>query len=233
MDPQTNQKFWFANSVATIHVSPIEKTFPLTRSMTKNHEDPLTRVMHVPKAEGKILSLKVRHRKDSRVAYCQTESKSLNTTGLTPRPCWVESYTKWKMRVNHLKKKKHPFSCQERYTGGLLPTLHTWHQRLGHLGGFNPKRVSGIQLHERNGCHEYTTHGHLWGLFWKMDERHLKIEQSMTHNCSEPFHADLIGPMKPKARWSHARFSLIVHDDCSTFGSHSIWHTRIMLWKLS
>ena len=31
-------------------------------------------------------------------------------------------------------------------------------------------------------------------------------------------HADIIGPMTPEARWTHAKFSLIIHDDCSSFG---------------
>jgi len=31
-------------------------------------------------------------------------------------------------------------------------------------------------------------------------------------------HADLMGPMTPEARWSHARFSLLIHDDSSSFG---------------
>src|SRR5882724_10423900 len=30
-------------------------------------------------------------------------------------------------------------------------------------------------------------------------------------------HADLMGPMTPEAIWSHARFSLLIHDDSSSF----------------
>ena len=30
-------------------------------------------------------------------------------------------------------------------------------------------------------------------------------------------HADIIGPMTPEAPWSHVKFSLIIHDNCSNF----------------
>ena len=52
----------------------------------------------------------------------------------------------------------------------------------------------------------------------KMDE---KPFQNRTDRDSRNFgtiHADLMGPMAPEARWSHAKFSLVVHDECSSFG---------------
>jgi len=98
--------------VATIHVSPIEKTFPLTRSMTRIMRIHLTRVMHVPKAEGKILSLKVLAQKGFESRILSDRIKSLNTNRTYTEALLVESYTNENEVIPP--QEKHPFSCQER-----------------------------------------------------------------------------------------------------------------------
>src|SRR5882724_10343738 len=73
--------------------------------------------------------------------------------------------------------------------------LLMWHRRLGHLGDtmlkklVNSKTVKGMDV----------TDTHLDGI------------------CEECI-LSKIGPMNPEARWSHAKFSLVINDDCSGFG---------------
>ena len=52
----------------------------------------------------------------------------------------------------------------------------------------------------------------------KMDEKPFEHREDQDANLFGMLHADLIGPMSPKARWTCARFCLVVNDDYSGFG---------------
>jgi len=52
----------------------------------------------------------------------------------------------------------------------------------------------------------------------KMDEKPFENRTERDTRTFGTLHADIIGPMTPEARWMHAKFSLIVHDDCLGFG---------------
>jgi len=51
-----------------------------------------------------------------------------------------------------------------------------------------------------------------------MDEKPFEGRKDRDPLLFGTFHADLMGPMNPEARWSHARLSLVINDDCSGFG---------------
>src|SRR5882724_5929393 len=50
-----------------------------------------------------------------------------------------------------------------------------------------------------------------------MDEKPYEAQLERDSRVFRTLHADLIGPMTLEARWTHAKFSLIMHDDCSSF----------------
>ena len=52
----------------------------------------------------------------------------------------------------------------------------------------------------------------------KMDKKPFEIQLGRDSRAFGTLHADLIGPMNPEARWSHAKYSLVIHDECSSFG---------------
>ena len=52
----------------------------------------------------------------------------------------------------------------------------------------------------------------------KMDEKPFKNREDRDSQLFGTLHANLIGPMNPEARWPHAKFSLVINDDCSGFG---------------
>jgi len=97
--------------------------------------------------------------------------------------------------------------------------LSTWHRRLGHLGDtmlknlVNSSAVKGMDI----------TNSHLEGIcedciMGKMDEKPFSIRNKRDSQIFGMLHADLMGPMNPEARWTHAKFSLVINDDCSGFG---------------
>src|SRR5882724_3426180 len=104
--------------------------------------------------------------------------------------------------------------------GDLSATdLSTWHQWLGHLGDSMLKSiissgaVKGMDI----------TSPHLEGIcedciMGKMDEKPFNIRNKCDSQIFDMLHVDLMGPMNPEARWTHAKFSLIINDDCSGFG---------------
>jgi len=51
----------------------------------------------------------------------------------------------------------------------------------------------------------------------KMDEKSFNVRNSCNTQIFGTLHADLMGLMNPEARWSQARFCLIINDDCSVF----------------
>ena len=52
----------------------------------------------------------------------------------------------------------------------------------------------------------------------KMDEKPFENRQQWDSHLFGTLHADLIGPMNPEVRWTHAKFCLVVNNDCSGFG---------------
>ena len=51
-----------------------------------------------------------------------------------------------------------------------------------------------------------------------MDKKLFKIQTEQDSWVFGTLHANLMGPMTLEAQWSHAKFSLVIHDDCSNFG---------------
>jgi len=97
--------------------------------------------------------------------------------------------------------------------------LYTWHRRLGHLGDTELKKLVGSK-HVKG---MEITNIQLAGIcgdciLGKMDERPYETRIERDPRVFGTLHADIIGPMTPEARWTHAKFSLIIHDDCSSFG---------------
>ena len=52
----------------------------------------------------------------------------------------------------------------------------------------------------------------------KMDEKPFETREERDTQLFGTLHVDLMGPMNPEARWSHAKFSLVINNDCSRFG---------------
>jgi len=52
----------------------------------------------------------------------------------------------------------------------------------------------------------------------KMDERLFKTQSEHDSQVFRTLSADLIGLMTPEAQWSHAKFSLIIHNNFTSFG---------------
>ena len=50
----------------------------------------------------------------------------------------------------------------------------------------------------------------------KMDEKPFQNQTDWDSQIFGTIHADLMGPMTLEAWWSHAKFSLVVHDECSS-----------------
>ena len=51
----------------------------------------------------------------------------------------------------------------------------------------------------------------------KMDEKPFENRQQWGSRLFRTLHTDLIGLMNPEARWTHAKFCLVVNDNCSGF----------------
>ena len=96
--------------------------------------------------------------------------------------------------------------------------LPTWHRRLGHLGDSLLKKLVGSKIvkdlevmnSQLNGICEDCILG-------KIDEKPFEGRKDRDPLLCSTLHANLMGPMKHEARWLHARFSLIINDDCSGF----------------
>jgi len=76
----------------------------------------------------------------------------------------------------------------------------------------NSKTVKGMDV----------TNTHLDGIceeciLSKMDEKPFENREDRDSQLFGTLHADLIGPMNPEARWSHAKFSLVINDNFSGF----------------
>jgi len=235
---------WFADSAATIHVSPNREDFSSyqkygeqrdvkafgnnsVKGISEGDIDAdieyggkitrirLTRVMHVSEAEGKILSLKLLAQKGFQShIFADRIRISKNDKTYVEAMLGGELY-EVKMKV--VPSRESILAAVKRDSNAT--DLYTWHRRLGHLGDSTLRKlvgndsVKGMEI----------TNTHLPGIcgscvMGKMDE---KPFQNRTDRDSRNFgtiHADLMGPMAPEARWSHAKFSLVVHDECSSFG---------------
>jgi len=251
---------WFADSAATIHVSTNRKDFTSyheydnERSINafgnnlvkgvgegdinveveyggKTTRIRLTNVMHVPEAEGKILSLKVLAQKgfESLILADRVRISRHNQT-------YVEAMLGgelYEVKMKVLPPQENIMSAVKR--DGPATDLYTWHRRLGHLGDTMLTKlaysgvVKGMEV----------TNSQLTGMcksciLGKMDEKPYEARPERDSRVFGTLHADLIGPMTPEARWSHGKFSLIIHDDCSSFGftfnlSHKDQTARIII----
>jgi len=100
----------------------------------------------------------------------------------------------------------------------LATDLPTWHRQLGHLSDSLLKKLVSSKIvkdlevtnTQLNGiCKDY--------ILGKMDEKPFEGRKDRDPLLLSTLHADLMGPMNPEARWSHARFSLVINNDCSGF----------------
>ena len=139
--------------------------------------------MHVPKAKGRILSLKVLAQKgfESHILWDRIQITKDNKT--YTEALLVGELYEAKMRV--IPPQENILSAVKRDTPAA--DLHTWHRRLGHLGDSILKGLVGSSSMKgmsrvRN---SQASAGTALSERWMRD--HLKIEQSMTHDCLEPF----------------------------------------------
>jgi len=164
----TRPDVWFADSAATIHVSPSREDFSSYRKYDKERtintfgnnmvkgagegdidadvvfggkttRIRLTQVMHVPEAEGKILSLKV-------LAQRGFESHILadHIRITKDKKTYAEALLGGKL----YKVKMKVIPSQESVPAAVkrdnaAADLYTWHRRLGHLGDSMLKRLVG------------------------------------------------------------------------------------------
>jgi len=235
---------WFADSAATVHVSPNREDFTTYQVYTESRDIKafgntrvkglgegdivadlefqgkvtrirLTQVMHVPEADGKILSLKVLDQKGFESRICGGRVRIMKN---------METYTEavlggelYKVKMKIVPPEQNILSAVKRDSPAA--DLPTWHRRLGHLGESLLKKLVGSKIvrglevtnTQLNGICEDCILG-------KMDEKPFEGKQDRDPLLFGTLHADLMGPMNPEARWSHARFSLVINDDCSGFG---------------
>jgi len=175
----------------------------------------LTQVMHVLDTDRKILSLKKLDQKGFEIRIIRGHVHIMKAGKIYAEATLGRDLYEVKMKT--IPAVESILAMVKRDVSAA--NLPTWHRRLGHLGDTTLKKlvssstVKGMDV----------TDTHLDGIcedcvLGKMDERPFKIRMDCDTQLFETLHADLIGPMNPEARWSHARFSLIIHDDCSGFG---------------
>src|SRR5882724_6822585 len=235
---------WFADSAATIHVSPNSKDFASYRIY--DHERTinafgnnsvkgagkgdidvevkyggkitkirLTNVMHVPAAEGKILSLKVLAQRGFE-SHILADRIRISKGKQTYAEAMLGGEL-YELKMKVVQTRENILSAVKRDT--TATDLYTWHRRLGHLGDTELKKLVGSK-HVKG---MEITNIQLAGIcgdciLGKMDERPYETRIERDPRVFGTLHADIIGPMTPEARWTHAKFSLIIHDDCSSFG---------------
>ena len=235
---------WYANSAATVHVSSNRSDFSTYHKYEDGHDIKafgnntvkgvgesdiiadiaygdkttriqLTKVMHVPNADGKILSLKVLAQKGFEshiVGNCIQIVKDARIH--TEAVLGGELY---EVKMSIVPPQDSILAAVKRDSAAA--DLSTWHRRLGHLGDTMLKKlvesqvVKGMDItdtHPGGICEDC--------ILGKMDEKLFESRKERDSRLFGTLHADLIGPMNPKARWTHARFCLIISDDCSGFG---------------
>ena len=175
----------------------------------------LTQVMHVPGADGKILSLKV------------LDQKGFECRIYGGRVCIMknaETYIELSLGGELYEVKLKIIPSQQNILSAVkgdspAVNLPTWHRRLGHLGDSLLKKLVGSEIvmgldvtsAQLDGICEDCILG-------KMDKKPFQNRGDRNTLLFGTLHADLMGPMSPMARWSHARFCLDINDDCSGFG---------------
>ena len=152
--------------------------------------------MHIPNAEGKILSLKVLAQKGfkSHILSDQIQITKDNKT-YTKALLGGELYEA-KMRV--IPPQENILSAVKRDTPAAY--LHTWHRRLGHLGDSILKGLVGSSSIKGMDV----TNTQLTGIcrdcvIGKMDERPFEDRAECDSQLFGTFHANLIGPINPEA----------------------------------
>ena len=152
--------------------------------------------MHVPKAEGKILSLKVLAQKgfESRILLDRIQITKDDKT-YTEALLGGELY-EVKMRV--IPPQENILSAVKR--DNPAADLHTWHRRLGHLGDSILKGLVGSS--SVKGMDVTSTQ--LTGIcgdciIGKMDERPFEDRAEHDSQLFRTLHTDLIGLMNPEA----------------------------------
>jgi len=237
---------WFADSAATVHVSSSCEDFTTYRTYTESWSIKafgnnsvkgigegdimadiefqgkithicLTQVMHIPGAQGKILFLKLLDQKGFK---CQISGGRIqimkNEKTYTEVKLGGELY-EVSMKIVHPQDQAQVLAAVKRDMSAT--DLHTWHRRLGHLGNtmlkslVNSSAVKGMDI----------MNSHLEGIcedciMGKMDEKPFSIRTERNSQIFGMLHVDLMGPMNPEARWSHAKFSLVINDYNSGFG---------------
>jgi len=159
---------WFTDSAATIHVSPNREDFSSYRKYDqqcnikafgnntvqgagegdidadiecegKITRIRLTQVMHVPGAEGKILSLKVLAQKgfESHIL----ENRICITKGDKTYAEAVLGGELYKVKMKVIPPQESILAAVKR--DNSVADLHTWHRRLGHLGESMLKKLVG------------------------------------------------------------------------------------------
>ena len=237
-------ELWIADSAATVHVTPNREDFSSYHKYDRNRvikafgnntvegvgegeiivsteyqgewtKIRLTQVMHVPRADGKILSLKVLDQKgfESHIAGGRIQIMR-NGEVLTEALLEGDLYG---VKLKVAPSKESVLSAVKRDSSAT--DLATWHRRLGHLGDtalkklVNSNSVRGMEVTDaqlKGTCEDC--------ILGKMDEKPFEKRQERDSQLFGTLHADLIGPMNPEARWTHAKFCLVVNDDCSGFG---------------
>jgi hypothetical protein len=223
---------WYADSAATVHVSPNRQDFTSYRKYEENctiktfgnnsvkgvgkgdivadieyRGKPtrirLTQVMHVPGADGNILSLKVLDQKGLEmhiVGGCVRIMK--NDEVYTEASLGGELY---KVKMKIVPPQESVMATVKRDRSAT--DLPTWHQQLGHLRDtILPKLVKSNIVKDMD-----VTDVQLKGIcedciLGKMDEKPFKNCEERNTHLFGTLHADLIGPMSPQARWMHVKF---------------------------
>ena len=121
----------------------------------------------------------------------------------------------WSQNRNHTFPREYLECSQKRYISHRLSNLALTTRTPGR---HNPQKTSQFKVSEGHGHHRYASVRNLQRLHsGEDDEKPFENQQKWDSHPFGTLHANLIGPMNPEARWTHARFCLVVNDDCSGF----------------
>ena len=165
----------------------------------------LTNVMHVPGAEGKILSLKVLAQRGFESHMLADHIHILRNNKTHAEALLGGEIYKVNMKV--IPSQVNVLATVKR--DDTATDLYTWHQRLGHLGDTTLKKL--VRSDTVKGMEVTSTQ--LVGIcrdciFGKMDERPFENRSEHDSQMLGTLHADLIGPMTLETQWSHAKVQL-------------------------
>jgi len=171
--------------------------------------------MHVPSVGGKILSLKKLDQKGFEIRIVGGHIHIMKANEVYAEALLGGDLYEVNMKV--IPAEESIMAAVKR--DATTADLPTWHRRLGHLGDTALRKlitsgtVKGMEVTDTclNGICEDC-------VVTKMDEKPFENQTERDSQTFGTLHANIIGPMSPKAHWTHAKFSLIMHDDCSGFG---------------